>query len=356
MTRPRSASLRAAIVGCGRIGTCTSPATLAGLPPGWAPLNHAAAARAAGLELVAFCDPDASHLARAGELFGVEALYRDAGEMLVGTAPDIVGLATRTLGRTDLLRAAVAAGVRGIHVEKPISRSLADARDALRAAAAKNVALTYGTTRRFMKAYRLARDLVRAGAIGDLIEIDVAHGLASLLWTHPHSTDLLVFFAECREVDHVQATCRIAGQVRENVLDEDPLVEQATVRFANGILGHIGASGGMHTTLGGSRGSLTVACDGSWLELRKPAGAYLAWPEKVEILPAASGTQTAFAELSAAVAGREPLLSIAPGEIELSHALLFAFVASSLKEGRRIRLQDVDPEFTVTGRSGDLYA
>ncbi len=329
---------------------------MAGLPPGWVPLNHAAAARAAGLELVAFCDSDEQHLARAGELFGVKALYRDSREMLARTAPDIAGIATRTQGRTDLLRAAVAAGVRGIHVEKPISRSLADARDALRAAAAKNVALTYGTTRRYMAAYRKARELVRAGAIGELIEIDVAHRLASLLWTHPHSTDLLVFFSECREVDHVQATCRIAGQVRGNVLDEDPLIEQATVRFANGILGHIGASGGMHTTLGGSRGSLMIACNGSWLELRKPSGSYFAWPEKLEIVPTASGTQTAFAELAEAVAGRRPLLAIEPGEIELSHALLFAFVASSLREGRRIRLEEVDPEFTVTGRSGDLYA
>ncbi len=349
-------SLRAAVIGCGRIGVRTPPTTRAGVPPGWLPLNHAEAARAAGFRLVALCEVDGARLAQAGAELGVTALYRDYHELLQKEAPDVVGIATRTLGRTDILRAAVEAGVRGIHIEKPISRSLADARHALLAARQRGVHLTYGTTRRYMEAYRLAREWVCAGEIGDLVEISVAHGVGPLLWTHPHSTDLLVFFSGCPDVEYVQASCRITQPVVGGVLDEDPIIQHAAVRFANGVQGLIQSSAGCHTTLSGTRGMVTVACDGQWLEMRRPSGSYQAWPERTDMTPTASGTQGAFAALSAAIRGGGPVTAITPDDIELSHALLFAIVTSSLQDGRRIRLQDVDPNLTITGKSGEFYA
>ena len=40
-----------------------------------------------------------------------------------------------------------------------------------------------------------ARDIVVSGEIGDMVEICIEHGRTMLLWNHPHSVDLLIFFA-----------------------------------------------------------------------------------------------------------------------------------------------------------------
>ena len=320
------------------------------------PLNHAEAMRAAGIELSALCDVDPVRLHAASIEHGVAASYTDYALLLRELRPDITGIATRTEGRTVILRAAAVAGVRGAHVEKPFSRTLADTRDALAVTRAAGMRLTYGTTRRFMDVYRTARALVQSGEIGRLREIHVAQGLAPLFWTQAHAADLLVFFSGGAAIEDVVARCRWSGPVSEDLVDDDPLIEFAAIRFAGGLLGIISPADGYTTTLHGEKGSISVTGDGGALEIRR-GGDALYWnpPEIRAPAPFMSGTQRAFVELAAALEAGGPS-PMEPAEIELGQVLLFAIATSAIRNGVPVRPEDLNPALTITGRSGALYA
>ena len=98
------------------------------------------------VELVAGADRDPRRRAMYGERYGIEALYADAQEMLDEERLDIVAIATNTEGRSALTVAAVAAGVRGVLVDKPMVFSLAEADAMVGACAEAGVPLVGGAT------------------------------------------------------------------------------------------------------------------------------------------------------------------------------------------------------------------
>src|ERR1700690_1825732 len=103
--------LRAAVVGCGRIGTWTQPESVAGLPPGWLPLSHADAIRSVpGLTLAALGDSIPENLQRAGKAFGVTRLFADHKTLIDEVRPEILSIATRTQGRCDIIEYAARHG------------------------------------------------------------------------------------------------------------------------------------------------------------------------------------------------------------------------------------------------------
>ena len=236
---------------------------------------------------------------------------------------------------------------------------MTDCKKALDAIVKNDVKLTYGTTRRFMDVYRKAKEIVMAGEIGELVEILVEHGKTTLMWNHPHSVDLLLFFSNCLEVAYCQATCIVnPSSVRGKRVDDDPIIENAFVKFGNGVNGIITAADGLNTRLSCTSGNITIAADGSWIEIRKKTGktsSYHLHEEKLEIVPKMSGTQRAFSELKTAIRNNKKS-SISPEEIAISQNLLFSFVFSSLQKGIRVSLSWLDDDFTVTGRLGSLYA
>src|SRR5262245_32320722 len=115
-----SRPLRAAVIGCGRIGSRTLPELASLLPPGWLPLSHADATRCVpGLRLDALCDTNPENLKRAQQDHGVARGYSDLQALLNEIEPEILSIATRTAGRCDIIEQASRSGVRGIHLEKP---------------------------------------------------------------------------------------------------------------------------------------------------------------------------------------------------------------------------------------------
>lgn len=352
--------LRVALVGCGRIGAHTPPHVRASCPPGWLPLNHAEAITTApGLDLVAVCDTDAARAEATAKEFGAAHWFTDYRKLIEEVRPELLSIATRTAGRCDIVEFAAAHGVRGIHAEKPLGRSREECGRALRSVAERGVKLSYGTTRRYMDAYREAKRLFAEGSFGALQQITLDFGHSALLWTHPHSVDLAVFFSGAREVEFVQATCAIPPEaVQGRVVDADPKIENAFIQFANGVRATLTCAGGLHAHLAGEHGKLTVGADGSWLETNRKATPDAAYPldrERLQPPASISGTQRAFAELAAAVRG-QGTLGITPEEIALGCDLLFAIVWSSLQVGRRVSLAEVPADLTVTGRSGALFA
>lgn len=353
--------LKAAVIGCGRIGTITGDVVRKRLPRGWVPLSHAEAVVACeGVDLAAFCDVDPERVARAAEAYGVGGCYTDYRAMIVEVRPDIITIATRTEGRADIVVDAAALGVRGMHIEKPLARSMAECNRALEALKIHGVHITYGTTRRHMEIYRQAKAMVDGGEIGDLEEVVVEIGPNLLLWNHPHSTDMLLYFAGSAQVDSVQATCRIE-RVSENrmMVDDDPHIDNAFYRFGNGVKGLITLGRGMNFRMTGSKGQLTVYADGSGIEIRtnrKGNNPYLLDRTDLSSTAEESGTQAAIAEIRDAIlfGSREPTIRFE--EVRTGLRMLLGAVWSSLQDGRITNLDEVPEEFTVTGRFGNLYA
>jgi predicted dehydrogenase len=356
----RPEPLSAAVIGCGRIGTWTRPELAAELPPGWLPLNHADAIRSVpGLSLTALCDSNAENLERARKAFCTARAYSDYRALIDDVRPEILSIATRTAGRCDIIEYAARQGVRGIHLEKPISTNLADCDRALAAASAAGVRLSYGTTRRFMDVYEKARALVRSGQIGGLMEIQIQMGRNLLFWNHPHSADLMIFFSGTPDVEYVQASCVTNSNTwTADGIDDDPSVEHASVKFRNGVTGVISSAGGYNVLLCGTDGNLCVGGNGAWMELRRkktPDDLYYLESSSVGFSPAVSGTTRAFQQLEAAVrhAGPHP---VSPEEIAAGQRILLSIALSALNGGQRISPAQVDPRFTVTGRFGQMFA
>ncbi|MBI3972601.1 MAG: Gfo/Idh/MocA family oxidoreductase [Chloroflexi bacterium] len=122
-------TFRAAVIGCGRMGsTIDDEAEAVNSPHYPYPWAHAAALHEArGIELVAGADLDEARLADFRRRWGVSGLYTDFRRMLSEERPDIVSVTTRPAERLDVIIACAEAGVRAIFATKPLAHSLAEA-------------------------------------------------------------------------------------------------------------------------------------------------------------------------------------------------------------------------------------
>ncbi|HYI24332.1 MAG TPA: Gfo/Idh/MocA family oxidoreductase [Thermomicrobiales bacterium] len=148
-------SYRAAVIGCGKISR-----------------GHANAYQASDrVDLVA--GADVFEAAREGfaKEFGLSAMYADAAEMLDAEKPDIVSICTWPPMHADLVELAFSKGVKAVWCEKPMSVSMDDADRMVNAAEAAGGLLVINHQRCYGAAYNQALDLIKEGAIGDLVQI-----------------------------------------------------------------------------------------------------------------------------------------------------------------------------------------
>ena len=151
-----NAPLRAAIVGCGFIGQRRARA----MP---------------GAQLVACADVDLPRAtALANSVAGCRA-FGDWRDMLSEVDCDIVVVATLHDSLAEITKAAIAAG-RHVLVEKPAARFAAELEPVLAAAAGKGVLVKVGFNHRYHAALRKARELVDAGALGELMFVRGRYG------------------------------------------------------------------------------------------------------------------------------------------------------------------------------------
>lgn len=162
---------RAAIVGCGRIGTATGdPAQ------GQSRIKSHAEAYCTlpNVDLIALCDASAATLARASMKWGVGATFADVGDLLAIARPDLLSVCAPADQHVEILRMAIEAGVKGVLLEKPITPDLATARSALDLVERAETRVAVNYTRRFPPIYRRAIEDVRAGGIG---RVQYVHGI-----------------------------------------------------------------------------------------------------------------------------------------------------------------------------------
>ncbi len=159
------AKYRVAVVGTGRVGALweTDPPTGA---------SHAGAFFVQPeCELIAGANRRRDRLDEFGRRFGVRGLYQDYGEMLRQERPDIVCVATHPGSHASIIESAVRNGARAIFCEKPMALDLADCDRIIDVCTSHGVLLSVNHSRRWYPIFRHARELIRQGAIGELVSI-----------------------------------------------------------------------------------------------------------------------------------------------------------------------------------------
>lgn len=195
--------IRAAIIGLSWIGA--DPAQPASDPVlGTAsPGTHASAmATIPEIEVVAGCDifPAAREqfVERWGPVWPGVRVYENYEDLFANEQVDLVSIVTPDNLHGEVLAAALAAGVKAVFCDKPLSISLAEADEMVLAVRAAGVPMSVNYGRRWSPEYVEARRLVRSGAIGDLVQVLIeSGGPRAMLWRiHTHAIDLLTFFAD----------------------------------------------------------------------------------------------------------------------------------------------------------------
>ncbi len=132
-------------------------------------LGHLAAR---GVRLVAVADVDE---AAAGDLAaepGVPHVHRDHRAMLAAHRPDVVSVCTPPALHPEMVRAAVEAGARAVHCEKPVAPTYGEALEMAALAERAGTQLTFNLQRRLDPLHRHARELIARGEIGEVVTIE----------------------------------------------------------------------------------------------------------------------------------------------------------------------------------------
>jgi predicted dehydrogenase len=244
--------------------------------------------------------------------------------------------------------AAAEAGVKAIHCEKPLAPSYAEALRMIQACEAHGAQLSFNHQRRFAAPFRAARDLLRAGAIGQLERLEGT--CPNLFDWGTHWFDMFGFYND------ESAASWVVGQVDwrgGSTVFGVPMEGQAISHFAyeNGIqglllTGHgtgdrpgnrlVGADGTIEVMLGAHAIRVRGKGDGQWREV--PVA-----PDDGDTLGAVVA-RGVLDLIDALKTGREPELS---GRRALrATELIFATYQSSRRGGRiDLPLEALDSPF-----------
>lgn len=355
--------LIAAVIGCGRMGAFTSDSVRTFAPACWLPLSHAEAIKShPRLALKALSDIDPGMLTQAVEKYQVEQHFSKPLDLLNEIRPALVGIATRTIGRADLMLSAIAAGTRAIHAEKPLCNSVSELNALRTVLEREDVFVTYGAIRRFLGIYQRARALADSGQYGALREIRVNLGSAPLFWTHPHSIDLLLFGAGNRRAVGVQAyLADVVSETSRIRIESDPRVITASIYFEDGVVGHITQALGSDFVLSCENAEIVVRADGSDMGIYSVGeGIYPTMKPQLDVATQEiGGTLAPISQLVACIDGDLDSIAknaIVKRDILAGQQIAFAMLQSHLEGSRIISLFDVDPEIVILARTGGRHA
>jgi predicted dehydrogenase len=153
-------------------------------------------------EIVGVADLNPAGLAK--ELTKLKATcgFADYREMLAKAKPEVVAIGMRNIElHRDVALAAIEAGVRGIYIEKPFCRTLAEADEIVAACAKARVKLAIAHRNRYHPTLPVVEKLVKDGTIGKVLEIrcrgkEDARGGSLDLWVlGSHLLNLATVFA-----------------------------------------------------------------------------------------------------------------------------------------------------------------
>lgn len=156
--------------------------------------RHAAAYERADVDLIACADIIHENAEVFADYWGIdeENVYEDYERMLGAVNPDIVSVCTPPHTHSDIVVDSARSAVRAIHCEKPMDRTWKAVKRMVAVCEEEGVRLTFNHQRRFGKPYRMAKELLDAGEIGQLERIEMA---APNIYDYgSHSVDLCNYF------------------------------------------------------------------------------------------------------------------------------------------------------------------
>lgn len=117
--------------------------------------------------LQAVCDKDITIASKIGARYGIE-WFTDAAEMLELDGVDALSICTPTTSHADIAIAAIEAG-KHVLVEKPMTRTVEEAKSLIKAAENEGLHLSVGFVERFNPAVMEAKKMIERGVVGDVI-------------------------------------------------------------------------------------------------------------------------------------------------------------------------------------------
>ncbi|HSI63875.1 MAG TPA: Gfo/Idh/MocA family oxidoreductase [Candidatus Saccharimonadia bacterium] len=151
-------------------------------------------------EIVAAADPDPQKLAETLIELKIEKGYADF-HGIAGAKPDLVAIGPAMGLHRDMALAAVEAGAKGIYMEKPFCRTLAEADEIIAACEKRNVKLALAHRNRQHPTLLVVEKMIKEGVIGRLLEVrgrgkeDRRGGLEDLWVLGTHVLNLSVHLA-----------------------------------------------------------------------------------------------------------------------------------------------------------------
>ena len=189
------------------------------------------------VEVVALADPVAAAREEFGEWHGIAQRYEDVRQMLDEEALDIVSICTWHKLHAPMTIAACARKPKAVLCEKPMATSLGDCDDMLIAARRNQVKLAIAHQRRFNPAWTLAKELVAAGAIGEVRQVN-ARGGQGLLNDCSHLLDMMRYVMGDPQAVWVMGNIeRKTERFERDIPIEDRSL--CVVQFDNGAIGQL---------------------------------------------------------------------------------------------------------------------
>lgn len=142
-------------------------------------------------EIVACADIVEANAKAFADHFGGD-VYLDYREMLDRAKLDVVSICTWMHLHEPMVLAAIDAGVKAIHCEKPMADTWGGARRMAAAAERAGVQLTFNHQRRYGEPFIIARSLLQNGEIGELVRFECEFG--NIYDTGTHFIDMLSFY------------------------------------------------------------------------------------------------------------------------------------------------------------------
>jgi predicted dehydrogenase len=297
---PSSRPARVVVVGAGRQGGRLAEGT----------------AKVAGAELVGVVDLDGDRAREFGARFGVaaEACGTDLAEVLAAHLAELVAVATTAPHHVAVGKAALAAGVGRILLEKPIDTSYVEAEGFVADAEAAGVVLGVNYIRRWLVDHRAVVAAVRAGQIGPVRIVTAQVGAGELAMLASHYVDFARQVLDDEPVSvsaHLQE--RQGGNQRGG--DWDDPTGHLVVRFAGGARAYIDVvddlpRGDAVVTLRGDHGMIVIEENREVWTMRAQSTRTWTFPNAGQFRPVAISTRVVHGMLTdpvAACTGRDGL-------------------------------------------------
>lgn len=190
--------LRAAVIGCGRIGFKFD----ADPKRKYIATHTGAYSRIPDVELVAISDLNIPRLKECKERWGIPYAYRDFKKMLREQRIDILSIATPPATHYPILKEAVKFPLKAIFCEKPIAGSLKEAKKIVELSRKKRIILQIDHQRRFDPLHINLRKLIKEKKFGGIQQVNFYY-TAGIKNTGSHMFDLLRFLFG--EVEWIEA-------------------------------------------------------------------------------------------------------------------------------------------------------